>query len=205
METLPPLYLIADQATCGERPMLEVLARALDGGVRLVQLREKMLDDSDLMDVAGDVLTLTQNYDAMLMINSAVNVATKVGAQGVHLPRDGSPEAIRKQFESPFLIGYSAHSHAELDRAGRADFVTYSPVFAPGSKPGYDGDKVGVDGLQEAVSHTQLPVYALGGITPARAVMCRDAGCAGVAVMSGILAAQDPEKVTRQFIHVWES
>ena len=201
---LPPLYLIADRATCGDRPMLDVLARALDAGVRLVQLREKALDRDVLEALAEQVLSLTARYDAMLLINTAVDIAVKIGAQGVHLPGDALPQAVRDRVGSSFLIGYSAHTHAELDCADGADFVTYSPIFTPGSKLGYDGVVAGVEGLANAVAHSRLPVYALGGITPKRAVKCRTTGCAGVAVMSGILAAGDPAKAVCEFLRAWE-
>ena len=69
MNSLPPLYLIADRATCGDRPMMDVLARALDAGVRLVQLREKALDRDVLEALAEQVLSLVARYDAMLLIN----------------------------------------------------------------------------------------------------------------------------------------
>ena len=204
LDQLPSLYLIADQATCGDRPMLDVLERALDGGVKLVQLREKAFDRAALMRAAEGVLVLTARYEAVLVINSVSEVATQIGAQGVHLPGSESPKAIRTQFGSSFLIGYSAHSHAELDNADGADFGTYSPVFTPGSKPGYNGAEVGVTGLQEAVNYTDLPIYALGGITPERTPRCRAAGCVGVAVMSGILAADDPRKAVHEFLKMWE-
>ena len=200
----PPLYLIADRATCGDRPLLDVLARALDAGVRLVQLREKALDRDVLEALAEQVLSLTARCDAMLLINSAADIAVKVGAQGVHLPGGILPRAVRDQVGQSFLIGYSAHTHAELDCADGADFVTYSPIFTPGSKPGYDGVEVGLVGLANAVAHSHLPVYALGGITPKRAAKCRTTGCAGVAVMSGILAAGDPAKAVCEFLKAWE-
>lgn len=199
-----PLYLIADRATCGDRPMLDVLARALDAGVRLVQLREKALDRDALEALAEQVLSLVARYDAMLLINTAVDIAVKIGAQGVHLPGGALPLAVRDRVGSSFLIGYSAHTHAELDCAGGADFVTYSPIFTPGSKPGYDGVEVGLAGLANAVKHSRLPVYALGGITPKRAAKCRATGCAGVAVMSGILGAKDPAKAVCEFLKAWE-
>ncbi|MDE2831657.1 MAG: thiamine phosphate synthase [Gemmatimonadota bacterium] len=204
MLSLPPLYLIADRATCGDRPMLDVLARALDAGVRLVQLREKALDRDVLEALAEQVLSLVARYDAMLLINSVADIAVKIGAQGVHLPGGALPRAVRDRIGSSFLIGYSTHTCAELDCAGGADFVTYSPIFTPGSKPGYDGVEAGLAGLANAVAHSRLPVYALGGITPQRAARCRTTGCAGVAVMSGILAARDPAKAVREFLKVWE-
>ncbi len=204
MNSLPPLYLIADRATCDDRPMLDVLARALDAGVRLVQLREKALDRDVLKALAEQVLSLVARCDAMLLINSAADIAVKIGAQGVHLPGGILPRAVRDQVGQSFLIGYSAHTHAELDCAGGADFVTYSPIFTPGSKPGYDGVEAGLAGLANAVAHSRLPVYALGGITPSRAAKCRATGCAGVAVMSGVLAAGDPAKAVCEFLKAWE-
>ncbi len=200
----PPLYLIADRATCGDRPLLDVLARALDAGVRMVQLREKALDRDALEALAEQVLSLVARYDAMLLINTAVDIAVKIGAQGVHLPGDALPQVVRDRVEPSFLIGYSTHTYAELDCAGGADFVTYSPIFTPGSKPGYDGVEAGLEGLANAVAHSRLPVYALGGITPQRAAKCRATGCAGVAVISGILAARDPAKAVCEFLKAWE-
>ena len=184
--------------------MLDVLARALDAGVQLVQLREKALDRDVLEELAEQVLSLTARYDAMLLINSAVDVALKIGAQGVHLPGGVLPQAVRDRVGPSLLIGYSAHTHAELYRADGADFVTYSPIFTPGSKPGYDGAEVGLAGLANAVTYSRLPVYALGGITPDRAAISRATGCAGVAVMSGILAAEDPGKAVCEFLRAWE-
>ena len=204
MNSLPPLYLIADRATCGDRPMLDVLARALDAGVRLVQLREKNLDRDVLEALAEQVLSLTARYDAMLLINSAADIAVQIGAQGVHLPGSALPRAARDRIGPSFLIGYSTHTCAELDCADGADFVTYSPIFTPGSKPGYDGVEAGLAGLANAVAHSRLPVYALGGITPSRAAKCRTTGCAGVAVMSGILAARDPARAVCEFLKAWE-
>ncbi len=184
--------------------MMDVLARALDAGVRLVQLREKALDRDALEALAEQVLSLVARYDAMLLINSVADIAVQMGAQGVHLPGGALPQAARDRIGSSFLIGYSTHTCAELDCADGADFVTYSPIFTPGSKPGYDGVEAGLAGLANAVAHSRLPVYALGGITPSRAARCRTTGCAGVAVMSGILAARDPAKAVREFLKVWE-
>ncbi|MCY3869472.1 MAG: thiamine phosphate synthase [Gemmatimonadetes bacterium] len=204
MNLLPPLYLIADRATCGDRPMLDVLARALDAGVQMVQLREKALDREVLEVLAEQVLLLTARYDAMLLINLVADIAVKIGAQGVHLPGGALPRVVRDRVKPSFLIGYSTHTHAELDCADGADFVTYSPIFTPGSKPGYDGVEAGLEGLANAVAHSRLPVYALGGITPKRVARCRTTECAGVAVMSGILAARDPAKAVCEFLKAWE-
>ena len=125
--------------------MLDVLARALDAGVRLVQLREKVLHRDVLEVLAEQVLSLTARYDAMLLINepqsrlytaSGADIAVKIGAQGVHLPGGTLPRVVRDRVGPSFLIGYSSHTHAELGCADGADFVTYSPIFTPGPNPG---------------------------------------------------------------------
>ena len=190
---LPSLYLIADRATCGARDLEPTLEAALEAGVRLVQLREKALGPGELTRLAERVLGLTEAHGARLLINTHAQVAGDIGADGVHLPASGPPpEQIRSQFGEPFLVGFSAHNLSELARAasGGADFVTYSPVYSPGSKPA-GAALVGLPGLREAVRTSSLPVYALGGVTPERTPGCRESGAYGVAVMSGILAAED--------------
>ncbi len=200
-----PLYLIADRATCRPRGLDGVLERALEAGVRFVQLREKEMEEDELRRLAERVLRLTDTCGAHLTLNGRAEMAAELGARGVHLPASGpAPEAVREPFGDRLLIGCSAHTLQELERAakGGADFVTYSPVFPPASKPGY-GPGVGFDGLRTAALATDLPVFALGGITPERVAGCRAAGASGVAVMSGILAAEDVEAAVTSYLRAW--
>ncbi|MCZ6634170.1 MAG: thiamine phosphate synthase [bacterium] len=200
-----PLYLIVDRETCGNRDLVEVLSEALDAGVRFVQLREKALDRDALLQLAEQVVNLTDVYDACLTVNSHPKVAVAVGAKGVHLPAAGpSPESVREIGGEDLLVGCSTHDLSELDRAAAsgADFVTFSPIYTPSLKPGYEG--IGLERLLEAVGKTRLPVFALGGITSDRTGACRAVGCAGVAVMSGILAARDVRATVRDYLHAWE-
>ena len=207
MDSLPPLYLIIDRATCAPRSLEGVLARALDAGVRFVQLREKDLDTDALRRLAGNILSLTDACGAHLTINTRAEVAVELGARGVHLPALGpAPGAVRQKYGNHLLIGCSTHTLQELERAaeGGADFVTYSPTYPPASKPGY-GPAVGLSGLRSAVQTAGLPVFALGGITPGRVPLCRSAGAAGIAVMSGILAAENVEAAVRAYLGAWET
>ena len=200
-----PLYLIADRATCRPRPLEEVLERALDAGVRFVQLREKGLDTDALRRLAASVLRLTDAYGACLLLNSRADIAAEIGARGVHLPASGaSPESVRGRFGRQLLVGCSAHTPREIEAAaeGGVDFVTYSPIYPPASKPGY-GPGVGLAGLRAAARATALPVFALGGITPERTPGCKAAGACGIAVMSGILAAADVESAVRAYFTAW--
>ena len=206
-EMLPSLYLIADRVSCGSRPLEEVLERALEGGVRFVQFREKDLEGYKLRCLAERVFRLTELYGARLILNGSLELAAELGVWGVHLPVSGPmPGVVRDQFGDQLLIGCSTHTLDELRRADRegADFVTYSPIFPPNSKPGY-GPGVGFHGLRSAVQSTSLPVFALGGIVPKHVTDCRNVGASGFSLMSGIIAAEDVEAVVIECLKAWEN
>ena len=130
------LYLIADTTAHG-RPLRQAVEEAVRSGVRLVQLREKALSDPDYLALARDIRAITTAYGARLLINSRVQIAAEVHADGVHLPRSASISEARRVMGPRALIGVSAHSAEELHRAEAegADFVTLSPVFPTASKP----------------------------------------------------------------------
>ena len=202
-DSLSPLYLIIDRVTCAPRSLEGVLARALAAGVRLVQLREKGLETDALKNLAEDILRLTDAHRAELLINTHAQLAVEIGAAGVHLPASGPlPQTVREAYGDRLLIGCSAHTLKELEPAVGADFVTCSPVYAPSSKPVAG---IGLNALREMVGATSLPVFALGGITPERVPLCRSAGAAGIAVMSGILAAENIEAAVRAYLGAWET
>ena len=202
---LPPLYLIADRATCAPRNLEDVLAEALDAGVRLVQLREKHLEMRELRRLAARLQRRASNYEARLLVNTHAGLARDIGAAGVHLPSLG-PDAwsVRRQYGNHLLIGRSTHNKKECGEADGADFVTFSPIYSPNSKPGY-GPGAGPRALRRIADCSSLPVYALGGITPGRVGACKRNGAAGIAVMSGILAAGHVGSAARAYIEAWAS
>lgn len=202
---LPPLYLIADRATCAPRKLEDVLAEALDAGVRLVQLREKHLEMRELRRLAARLQRRTSNYEARLLVNTHAGLARDIGAAGVHLPSSG-PDAwsVRRQYGNHLLIGRSTHNRTECGKAEGADFVTFSPIYSPDSKPGYSPG-VGLRALRRVTDGASLPVYALGGITPGRIAACKMNGAAGIAVMSGILAARYVSSAVRDYLEAWAS
>jgi len=131
-----------------------------------------------------------------------IEAVAAVGADGVHLPSGGSPEAARARLPG-VLIGVSAHSADEaavLLRAG-ADYATASPVFLTASKPGY-GPALGLEGLARIVARAPGPVIALGGITPENAASCLGVGARGVAVMGEIMRSADPRATVECMLRV---
>jgi thiamine-phosphate pyrophosphorylase len=195
------LYLITDRRQAASGDLLRSVEAALDGGVRAVQLREKDLTADELLRLAEQLRALTARYQARLLINSRLDLALAIGADGVHLP-SGSTElaGARSKLGAAMLLGMSTHNLAELRKAETcgADFVTFGPVYATPSKLPF-GDPVGLEALQTACAQSHLPVFALGGISLARLPELLPTGVAGVALIAGILAAADPQRAAREF------
>jgi thiamine-phosphate pyrophosphorylase len=160
-----------------------------------------------LYDIAVTLRQLCTEYGARLLINDRVDIAVAVDADGVHLPADSfKVDDVRALLGPEKLIGVSAHSVRECKEAGKAgaDFVVLGPIFATPSKRIY-GEPLGTDAIKEAAAGTDIPVLAIGGITAERAGRVRNQGAAGVAVISGILQATDPEAAAREYLRRLQS
>jgi thiamine-phosphate pyrophosphorylase len=188
------LYLITDRHQSGGRPLTEVVRRALEGGVRAVQLREKDLSGAELYRLAVELRRLTSDFAARLIINDRPDIALAVDADGVHVGVNSLPvDAVRRVLGEGKIIGYSAHAIDEALRvqAAGADFVTFGPVYPTPSKAPY-GEPCGVKKLADVVSLLDIPVIALGGISRANILEALSANIRGIAVISAVLAADDP-------------
>ena len=196
------LYVITDRTLCAPKPLHTVVSEILDVGIKAIQLREKDLDDVALFQVAKPISKLCDTYNAHLLINTNVKVAVDVGAAGVHLPDVDIPVAeVKAQTDNDLLIGCSVHSIETAEERGTegADFLTYSPIYPIANKPQY-GPTVGVENLEKLAKRVEVPVFALGGITPERVGECLQAGAAGVAVMSGTMSSTEAAKHAHDYI-----
>lgn len=194
------LYLItARHVLTKERSLVEAVERALRGGVRAVQLREKDLPAAELFHLAGQLRSLTRRYAARLLINDRIDIALAVEADGIHLGAGSLPVAEARRLLGPQkLIGYSAHRLKELSSAesSGADFATFSPIYHTPSKAAW-GPPQGIERLRQACRASRLPVFALGGIRQEHLPEVLAAGAHGVAVISAILAAADPTEAAK--------
>ncbi len=200
------LYLITDRKIC-RSPLEDAVHRALDGGVKAVQLREKDLAARELFHLAEKLRALTTRYQARLLINDRIDVARAAGADGVQLGKTSLPVATARLLLGPeALIGFSAHSPEELATAARdgADFATFSPIFSTPSKSAF-GPPQGLPALAAACRDSPLPVFALGGITQEQTTPIREAGAAGIAVIRAVLGAGDPGAAAHRFCQAWAS
>ena len=180
------LYAITDRRLCKPKLIQDYVASLLDTGVRAIQLREKDLSDTELRSVAVPINHICKAYSAKLFINSNINIATDVGVDGVHLP-ESLLDTIQKAKARNLLVGCSVHDLdvAQKMQVAGANFVTYSPIYPTMSKP---NPAVGLKSLRRIVGSLDIPVFALGGITPSKVPECLNSGAFGVAAMSSVMS-----------------
>jgi thiamine-phosphate pyrophosphorylase len=195
------LYLVIGGDVLGGRPLDEVVAAAVRGGVTLVQLREKARSDAEIVERARALKNLLERLDVPLIVNDRVEVARAAGADGVHLGQDDLDAArARAILGSDKLIGVSAGTAAEAARVDKAaaDYVGIGSVYATPTKPDA-GAPIGVAGLSDlAAALAPLPAVAIGGIGAGNAAQVMASGATdGIAVVSAICGAEDPEAAAR--------
>lgn len=187
MLDIPKLYPITDcqLSNCTHE---EIVRMMLDGGARLIQLRDKEASAKELLDAARTCLPLTQAAGAKLIINDRVDVALTSGADGIHLGQeDLSVDEAREILGDDKIIGISTHSLEQFRAAleTSANYIAVGPVFLTKTKENPD-PVVGLELLREAKAITDRPLVAIGGITVERAADVIAAGADCVAVISAL-------------------
>ena len=173
--------------------MVEKVQRAVEGGVDLVQLRNKTVPGRQLLERASDLLEAISGK-AEFLVNERVDVAVAAGAQGVQLGEDALPvPEVRKMLGQEMLIGRSVHSteSAIQAEAEGADFLLVGTMFGSLSHPGEQPE--GPQLMSEIAGECRLPLIGIGGVTPDNAAELIEAGASGVAVISNILSSEDPK------------
>jgi 8-oxo-dGTP diphosphatase len=179
--SLPEFYAITHAAKIGVDAQLLALARALEDGLKLVQLREAKLDGGRRSAFVHAAVDLCHQYGARALVNGDAALAKAAGADGVHLPaRQLAALAARPDFP---LVAASCHSAAELELAGQlgCDFAVFGPVGATASHPGREG--IGWDNFAAAVGVPPTPTFALGGLSRADLDVAQRAGAHGIAAI----------------------
>lgn len=191
----PPVMVITDRRQA--RHSLEYIAESIfAAGCRWLSVREKDLQPDERLTLLRRLNALARKWSAVVGVHDDL-AAAKMLDLPLHLPAGASAEAARHALGPARLIGQSCHWGD--DPAVAVDYVTLSPVFASDSKPGY-GPALGLEGLEAAARRVAVPVIALGGIDPGQVRGCLNAGAVGVAVMGGVMRADDPAAAVAELI-----
>jgi thiamine-phosphate pyrophosphorylase len=196
------LIIITDRDLAAPRDLTDVVRASLEAGAPAIQLRDKMATSRALFEQAVRLKRLTAEYGALLFVNDRLDVALAAGADGVHLGPDDIPlAAARRAVPRPFLIGISTDDPATAARAAAegADYIGCGAVFGTRSKDVGD-EQIGPEGVAAIAAAVDIPVIAIGGITPDNATELRDTGIAGLAVIGAVMAAADPGAAVRRLL-----
>jgi len=195
------LCLVTDRGLARGRPLPQLVAAAVKGGVSMVQLREKEMDTRAFVEEARALKALLAPLGVPLLINDRIDVALACGADGAHVGQSDMPvEIARALLPRGAIIGLSITCAADLARpdAQGADYLGGGPIHAQSTKPDAT-PPLGVEGFRRLRAMSRKPMMVIGGITPENCAPPLDAGADGLAVVSALVAAPDPEAAARAF------
>ena len=199
----PTLYVVLDRAAARGRSLDDLLAAVVDGGGRMVQLREKEWPSGLLWPIAERLLARARRAGITFIVNDRVDLAVGIGADGVHLGQNDLPARVARPLLRPgMILGVSTHSVAQAHAArdDGADYVAVGSMFATATTP--DFELVGPSLLRKLRPDIRVPLVGIGGINHDNVADVIRAGADGVAVISAVCAAPDPTAAVRQFLDV---
>lgn len=201
------LCLVTDRPLARGRDILEIVAAAAKGGITMVQLREKEAATREFLELAQAMKSLLRPKSIPLIINDRVDIALAVDADGVHVGQSDMPVSVVRQLIGPDkIVGLSASRREYIlaADASAADYLGVGPLYAQTTKKNAAATPHGPDGLGQLRGLTQKPLMAIGGITPDNAAPVIAAGADGLAVVSAIVSADDPEAAARSLIGLFD-
>jgi thiamine-phosphate pyrophosphorylase len=204
------LYVLTDRCAAekrgvaGERSLPDVIRAAIQGGATVIQLRDKGACTRDVIELGRALLAVTRPAGVPLIVNDRIDVAQAIDADGAHVGQDDMPAPLARRLLGPDrILGVSAGTveEARQAQADGADYLGTGDVYGTPTKADA-GVPIGVGGLAEVVRAVSIPVVAIGGIKPDNAAAAIQAGASGIAVISAVIGAPDPEAVARNLVGI---
>lgn len=189
------LYAITDRRNLDKKVFFEKIEEALQGGVTILQLREKELDEDSFINEAIEVKNICRKHGVPLIINDNVNVALKSGADGVHVGIEDMPiDEIRRTVPDSFIIGATCKTVEQAQSAERlgADYMGVGAVFPSPTKK--NAVRITREQLKEICTSVSIPAVAIGGISLENVDELKGGGMSGIAVVSAVFSADDIQK-----------
>lgn len=198
------VYLVTDSGMTQGRPIEEIVEAAARGGVGIVQLREKQASTRDFISIAERVKKILAPFRVPLIINDRLDVVLAVDADGIHLGQEDMRYDMARSLLGPDkIIGLSVESVDDARIADKldVDYLGVSPIYFTPTKTDLKHE-LGLAGLAEIRAVSRHPLVAIGGLNPSNAAEVIQHGADGVAVVSAICTAKDPEAVARELVEI---
>lgn len=194
------VYPVISSEFCAGRDPLLILEKILEGGAKVVQIREKNMADKPHLELLKKARILTDSFQALMIVDDRVDLALASNADGVHLGQDDLPvpEAVRLAPE--LLIGTSTHNaqevvQAQLDGCG---YLNIGPIFRTGTKQ-LPMDPLGTDLLRSLIPAVKCPFSVMGGIKLEHLSLLSSLGAKHIAAVTAFTAADDPAEEIRKW------
>ena len=201
------LCVVTDRDLARGRPLVEVVSLAVMGGATMVQLRDKSATTRAFLEEARALKAILADRGVPLIVNDRVDVALAIDADGVHVGQTDLPvAAVRAMLGAGKAIGLSITNAAQIGQpdAAEADYLGIGPLHPQSTKADASAP-LGLGGFAKLRRLTSKPVLAIGGVKAVDVPMLVEEGATGVAVVSAIMAAQDPEAAARAFIAAFDA
>lgn len=192
------LYAVTDRTWLNGRTLAEVVEQVIRGGVTMVQLREKGQDEAEMIQTAREVQQVCRKYGVPFIVNDSIELAHKLGADGVHLGQSDVPEGDVRKMTEGLILGMSVNTVESAQKAAAkgADYLGVGAVFGTTTK--HDARHLSPEKLCEITASVKIPVVAIGGINRDNILELSGCGMEGAAVVSALFAQEDPEQAARE-------
>lgn len=201
------LYLVTDRSLSLGRPIKEIIEQAVKGGVTMVQLREKECSSREFYNIAIELKQCLKPYNIPLIINDRLDIALACDAEGLHIGQSDIPYPIaRKILGKNKIIGLSVESIQDAVDANNLDidYIGISPVFNTLTKTD-TAPELGLQGIRQIMSISRHPSVGIGGINITNAADIISAGANGIAVVSAIMSAENPQSAAENLKTIIDS
>ena len=195
------LYAITDRHWLNGQTLKSQVEKALKGGATMIQIREKDLNEKDFLLEAEELLALCRSYNVPFIVNDNVELAVKIGADGVHVGQsDMNARDVRAIIGNDKILGVSTQTveQALFAQECGADYLGVGAVFPTGSKD--DAEVLDRKTLMDICKAVSIPVVAIGGITKDNVRELKGTGIAGISVISAIFAQKDIQNATAELL-----
>lgn len=195
------LYVILDTKFTKEKDIFDCAQKALSGGARIIQLRDKSKEKEKLIPIAREIKDICNRSDALFIVNDYLDLALAVDADGLHLGQTDLPLSVaRKALRIDRIIGRSTHSLEQAIQAEKegADYIGVGSIFSTGTKE--NADIIGIDALRTIRQAASIPIVAIGGINSNNISQVINTGADSAAVISAIFSEDDVEQSVKRMV-----